>query len=57
MDPVRIVKWPVRGADGAGYSITMKAQSLADYEYPTGKEWRAVATPAGGASDARGRAR
>jgi hypothetical protein len=36
----------------AGYSITMKPQSLQDYEFPSGREWRgtAGAAPAGPAS-------
>jgi L-fuconate dehydratase len=46
VDPVRIVNGRYAAPTAPGYSITMKPQSLADYEYPNGKEWRAVATPA-----------
>src|SRR5207244_8627659 len=40
VDPVRILNGRYAAPTAPGYSITMKAQSLADYEFPGGREWR-----------------
>jgi len=40
VDPVRIVNGRYAAPLAPGYSITMKPQSLADHEFPTGREWR-----------------
>lgn len=40
LDPVRIQKGCYLPPDLPGYSITMKKESLADYEFPVGKVWR-----------------
>jgi L-fuconate dehydratase len=53
VDPVRIVNGRYAAPTAPGYSITMKAQSLADYEYPTGKEWHGVATAQSSPAPAR----
>jgi L-fuconate dehydratase len=42
VDPVRIVNGRYAAPTAPGYSITMKAQSLADYEFPNGREWRSA---------------
>ncbi|HEV8254152.1 MAG TPA: L-fuconate dehydratase [Vicinamibacteria bacterium] len=39
VDPVRIVNARYAAPLAPGYSITMKPQSLADYEFPTGRAW------------------
>jgi L-fuconate dehydratase len=43
VDPVRIVNGRYAAPLAPGYSITMKPQSLADHEFPTGREWRGAA--------------
>jgi L-fuconate dehydratase len=40
VDPVRIVDARYAAPLAPGYSITMKPQSLDDYEFPTGRAWR-----------------
>ncbi|HMI66675.1 MAG TPA: L-fuconate dehydratase [Cyclobacteriaceae bacterium] len=40
LDPVEIQKGCYMPPKLPGYSITMKKESLADYEFPTGKVWR-----------------
>jgi L-fuconate dehydratase len=40
VDPVRIVDARYAAPLAPGYSITMKPQSLADHEFPTGRAWR-----------------
>jgi len=40
VEPVRIRGNRYLVPEAPGYSITMKAQSLGDYEFPNGKAWR-----------------
>jgi L-fuconate dehydratase len=40
VDPCRAVAARYVTPTAPGYSITIKPQSLADYEFPTGKTWR-----------------
>jgi L-fuconate dehydratase len=42
VDPVRIVNGRYVAPLSPGYSITMKAESLDEYEFPTGRAWRAA---------------
>jgi L-fuconate dehydratase len=49
VDPVKMRAGRYLAPAVAGYSITMKPQSLLDFEYPTGKVWRRlVGSPARG---------
>jgi L-fuconate dehydratase len=47
---VRIVNGRYAAPTAPGYSITMKPQSLADYEFPSGREWRGAVAPSSVAS-------
>ena len=40
VDPVRIVDGRYAAPLAPGYSITMKRESLDEYEFPTGGAWR-----------------
>jgi L-fuconate dehydratase len=40
VDPVRVVNGRYVAPLAPGYSITMKPESLDEYEYPTGRAWR-----------------
>jgi len=40
LDPVKIKKGCYMPPHLPGYSITMKKESLVDYEFPTGKVWK-----------------
>jgi len=40
VDPVRTRRGRYLAPEAPGYSITMKPQSLDDYEFPTGRVWR-----------------
>ena len=40
VDPVRTQAGRYRAPEAPGYSIEMKPESLADYEFPAGKAWR-----------------
>lgn len=40
-DPVRMQAGRYMPPDAPGYSITMRPESLAEYEFPNGKAWRA----------------
>ena len=42
---MRIVNGRYAAPTAPGYSITMKPQSLADYEFPSGREWRSAPAP------------
>jgi L-fuconate dehydratase len=41
VDPVRTRRGRYLAPEAPGYSITIKPQSLDDYEFPTGRVWRA----------------
>jgi L-fuconate dehydratase len=40
VDPVKVVNGRYAAPLAPGYSITMKPESLDEYEFPTGKAWR-----------------
>jgi L-fuconate dehydratase len=40
VDPVRTRGGRYLAPEAPGYSIEIKPQSLADYEFPTGRAWR-----------------
>ena len=42
LDPVQIKNGAYMPPKSAGYSITMKEQSLIDYEFPNGKIWKEI---------------
>jgi L-fuconate dehydratase len=52
VDPVRVANGRYLAPHQPGYSITMKAQSLDDHEFPTGRVWRAEPRTAAGRVEA-----